>query len=90
MSNSCAKMKVELAECIKKSPCWNSGKTFGECLRSTNEEDLGKKCFAVRKVYRECKRGQVKNIVVERVINQLDMRYRFRGNPYANLPPDDG
>jgi len=56
-----------VVECIHNSPCFTSGKKFGECLRSQDKNEVPEQCAALRYTYFLCKRGQI------------DMRKRFKG-----------
>ncbi|KAL6070198.1 hypothetical protein QOT17_006987 [Balamuthia mandrillaris] len=70
MSSSCKGIREELIACLKMSKCMReNGKTFHECLQSTDEDEIGD-CKRVRTSYHMCKH------------NQVNMRKRIRGNNY--------
>ncbi|ELR17701.1 uncharacterized protein ACA1_064880 [Acanthamoeba castellanii str. Neff] len=53
MASSCKSLKEELVACLKISPCMqDKEKTFHECLKSKDEDEIGTGYF-------ECKRGQL-------------------------------
>mmetsp|Transcript_57682 Transcript_57682/g.141941 ORF Transcript_57682/g.141941 Transcript_57682/m.141941 type:complete len:94 (+) Transcript_57682:63-344(+) len=74
MSSSCAAVKLNLIECIKKSECMRGeGTTFHDCLRSKTLDD---DCQVLRRAFYDCRRAQ------------LDNRYRMRGNPAFDVDVD--
>ncbi|KAJ1485133.1 cytochrome c oxidase assembly protein PET191 [Baffinella frigidus] len=69
MSNSCAKVKDKLMQCISTTECAERGGSAAECVK---DPALPESCIVLRKMFFECKRGQ------------LDMRNRIRGNKHAD------
>ncbi|EOR04908.1 hypothetical protein E3P92_00212 [Wallemia ichthyophaga] len=61
---ACGKLRSQLAECLSKSECLQSGKSAQECLR---EDQVPRECQQLRLAFMECKR------------DLLDARKRFRG-----------
>ena len=70
--NSCKRVRTDLSECIRKSPCFKSGAPFEECI-STQDKDWigGEECLMLRHAYQQCRRVL------------MNPNLRFTGNPYS-------
>jgi hypothetical protein len=71
-ANSCKRVQTDIAECIKKSPCFKSGAKFEDCISSQDKEWIGgEECAQLRHALNMCR------------TSLLNPNYRMTGNPYA-------
>lgn len=71
-ANSCKRVRIDLTECIRHSPCFKSGAAFEDCISSQDKDWIGgQECLTLRHAYHQCRRVLI------------NPNFRFTGNPYS-------
>jgi len=76
MSTSCSSIKDTLLKCIAKTPCAAAGGTVKECF---DDPALPEECVNIKKLFFECRRGQMVSLVCLCLSDPLCRRAMFLG-----------